>query len=885
MGNVKTTCPYCGVGCGLIVSEARDGYAVGGNTEHPANLGRICSKGANLSETLAEEGRLLHAEIDGQRANRGEAIRTVAQRLSETIAQYGSESVAFYVSGQLLTEDYYVANKFIKGFIGSPHIDTNSRLCMASAVAGHKRAFGADVVPGCYEDLEIADLVVLAGSNLAWCHPVLYQRMQKARKERGTKLVVIDPRRTPTCDEADLHLSIRPGTDVALFNGLLSYLDRTGAIDRDYVVSHTTGLDAALAAAHEDAPSVDLTASRCGLGAGDIARFFEWFAETPRTVTVFSQGINQSSQGTDKVNAILNTHIATGRVGKPGASPFSITGQPNAMGGREVGGLANQLAAHMNPNDPVDVDRVRRFWRSPGLKLGEGHKAVQLFEAVGDGRIKAIWIMGTNPAASLPNSEMVRAALARCPLVIVSDVVNNTDTLRYAHIKLPASAWGEKDGTVTNSERRISRQRPFRAPPGDARPDWAIMAEVARTMGFNRDFRYRTAADIFREHAALSGFENRGLRTFDISGVARISDRDYDTMEPFQWPRRTGDSGESSRLYGDGVYSHNNGRARMIAVKMAPPRLQSSQLFPLVANSGRYRDQWHTMTRTGLSPRLSAHRPEPRLDMHPYDATAAGVTDGELARVYSPVGDVLVRVAVSKDIPEGQVFVPIHWTDSQASRSVVSRLFPPETDPISGQPESKFVPVKVLPYLARWSALLMSRHTPDLHRVPYWCRHAVGPADAYDLAGDAEEDIEKLIDEMDVRTRGERIEYRDPALGVTRAAWLHDGRLEACLFAAPKRPDLARVWLRDLFAVATLDEAERLSILAGRAAGKAPPEADGLVCSCFAVGLAEIEATIRDGRAATVGQIGKLLGAGTNCGSCIPELKQIIGRVKSPVAA
>jgi assimilatory nitrate reductase catalytic subunit len=885
MDNVKTTCPYCGVGCGLIVSEARDGVAMGGDVDHPANFGRICSKGANLSETLGEESRLLHPEVDGRRVSRNEAIQAVASRLKRTIAEHGPTSIAFYVSGQLLTEDYYVANKLLKGFIGSPHIDTNSRLCMASAVAGHKRAFGADVVPGCYEDLEIADLIVLVGSNLAWCHPVLYQRMQKARRDRGAKLVVIDPRRTPTCDEADLHLTLKPGTDVALFNGLLAYLDNVGAVDRDYVISHVTGCEAAVEAARADAPSVDTVAARCDLVPGDVSHFFEWVAKTPRTLTVFSQGVNQSSQGTDKVNAIINTHLATGRVGKPGASPFSITGQPNAMGGREVGGLANQLAAHMNPNDPIDVDRVRRFWNAPNLTGGEGLKAVDLFEAIGDGQIKAVWIVGTNPAVSLPNAEQVRLALAKCPLVIVSDVAADTDTMRFAHIKLPATAWGERDGTVTNSERRISRQRPFRARPGDASPDWSIMADVAIAMGFGKAFQYRSAAAIFREHAALSGFENNGLRLFDISAMARLSERDYAALEPFQWPRPAGSDGDATRLFGNGRFCHNNGRARMIPVQAAAPRLRPSALFPLVANSGRYRDQWHTMTRTGLSPRLSAHRPEPLLEIHPKDAAAAGVRHDELARVYSAIGDILIRVSVSEDMPEGQVFVPIHWTDHQASRSVVSRLFPPETDPISGQPESKFVPVKVIPYRPTWSALLMARQRPDLHSVPYWCRHTVGPADAYDLAGDAEHDVELLLRRLDGMAGVERIDYHDRALGVMRAAWLKDGRLEACLFVAPKQPDLARQWLRDLFALAQLDGPDRSAILAGRAAGVAPSACGALVCSCYAVGLSEIEAVIADGRGTTVGQIGRLLGAGTGCGSCVPELKQILTRAKPAEAA
>src|SRR5690606_27680817 len=454
-----------------------------GDPDHPSNYGRLCSKGSALAETIDLDGRILHPEIGGRRASWDEALDLVAGKFSEAIAEHGPDSVAFYVSGQLLTEDYYVANKLMKGFIGSANIDTNSRLCMSSSVAGHRRAFGADTVPGTYEDLELADLVILTGSNLAWCHPVLYQRIAAAKAKRPQmKVVVIDPRRTMTADIADLHLAIRPDADVALFVGLFSHLASNDAVDQNYVAAHTSGFAEAFSTA--SAVSFSDVLDKTGLPATQLHEFYRLFTETEKVVTCYSQGVNQSSSGTDKVNAILNCHLAAGRIGRPGMGPFSLTGQPNAMGGREVGGLANMLAAHMAIESAEDRDRVQRFWRSPAIAAKPGLKAVDLFKAVADGRIKALWIMATNPVVSMPDADAVEAAIRACPFVVVSDVLKKTDTARYAHVLLPSLGWGEKNGTVTNSERRISRQRGFLGAPGEARADWWQLAEVGRRMGF-----------------------------------------------------------------------------------------------------------------------------------------------------------------------------------------------------------------------------------------------------------------------------------------------------------------------------------------------------------------------------------------------------------------
>ena len=523
-------------------------------------------------------------------------------------------------------------------------------------------------MPGCYEDLDEADLLVLVGSNAAWCHPVLFQRMLANKQKRGARMVVIDPRRTDTAGDADLFLGLKPGTDTALFSGLLVHLADNGALDRDYIERHTSGLEEAVARARSIAGSAAATALATGLSERDVAEFFQMFGTTPRVVTLYSQGVNQSAQGTDKVNAILNCHLATGRIGKPGASPFSLTGQPNAMGGREVGGLANQLAAHMGFTPP-DIDRVRRFWKAPRIATHEGLKAVQMFEAIARGEIKALWVMGTNPAVSLPDADVVRAAMEKLELFVVSENVRSNDTVNSgAHVLLPAQAWGEKSGTVTNSERRISRQRSFLPAPGEARPDWWIVSEVAKRLGFGAAFDFNSAADVFREHAGLSAFENNGSRDFDIGGLSALSDEAFDAMAPVQWPTALRRAGPQQRFFADGGFFANDRKARFIAPEIPTLRTETSAARPLRLNTGRIRDQWHTMTRTGASPRLGQHLPEPFVEIHPDDASKFGVADGGFARVVTDYGQCILKVVVSERQQRGMLFAPIHWSEENSIR-------------------------------------------------------------------------------------------------------------------------------------------------------------------------------------------------------------------------
>ncbi|MEQ5835141.1 molybdopterin-dependent oxidoreductase [Marinobacter sp. NFXS9] len=864
-----TTCPYCGVGCGVAVTA---GDPVQGDTTHPANYGRLCVKGSSLHETLGDSGRLLHPRVRGRRTDWSQAVQSVAGAIREAVAQHGPGSVGFYLSGQLLTEDYYAANKLAKGFIGTPHVDTNSRLCMSSAVAAHKRAFGADVVPGCYEDLEIADLLVLVGSNAAWNHPILFQRMQAAARD-GRRVVVVDPRQTATSDLADLHLSLRPGSDAALFNGLLTWLADRDALDQDYITAHCDGFDDALAAARHSAPDVEAVADACDLPVDDVVRFFNWFADTPRTVTVFSQGVNQSSSGTDKGNAIINCHLATGRVGKPGASPFSITGQPNAMGGREVGGLANTLAAHMDYQNDADRDRVQRFWRSPGLADGPGYKAVDLFDAVHRGEIKVLWIMATNPAVSLPDNARVREALASCPTVIVSDCVAETDTTAYADILLPAMGWGEKDGTVTNSERRISRQRAFLPPTGEARPDWWIISEVARELGYGDAFSYTAPVDVFREHAALSAFENQGHRPFDLTGFKDMNSENYDGLAPIQWPVNQRYPQGRSRIFDDGRFATPNGRAQFIAITPDQPVQQPDRDYPMVVNSGRIRDQWHTMTRTGRAARLWQHRAEPFIDVHPQDLERLGLKAGQLGRLDGARGTFVGRLQAVPEQRPGEVFIPIHWNRQYAGHALASDLMAAVVDPVSGQPESKHGVARLSAAPVRWRARLLCRpgHT-GVWRAEHWSRVPLDGCESWWLAG------EDKADWPDWASRwlgGQpQVEMHDAGAGRYRAARFHQGQLLAVLMAEPAEspfPDLG--WLATCFERDDLAAADRRAILAGRDADL--PDIGPVICSCFQIGQKQIEAAIGDGSDSPEA-LGRQLKCGTNCGSCMPELRKLI---------
>jgi assimilatory nitrate reductase catalytic subunit len=883
---IRTTCPYCGVGCGLLVRRAADSVEVAGDPIHPANFGRLCSKGSALGDTIGLEGRLLHPQIGGARVSWDTALNHVAEGFTRTIREHGPESVAFYVSGQLLTEDYYVANKLMKGFIGSANIDTNSRLCMSSAVAGHKRAFGGDLVPGCYEDLELADLIVLVGSNTAWCHPVIFQRILHARQQRPElKLVVIDPRRTSTCESADLHLPIRSGTDVWLFNGLLAYLSRHGVTDVGFVNAHTAGLEAALEAVGGSALDEATIAQVCGIDPRQLSEFYRLFAATPRVVTAFSQGVNQSSAGTDKVNSIINCHLLTGRLGRPGMGPFSLTGQPNAMGGREVGGMANMLAAHMEIDNGAHRRLVQEFWNSPRIAARPGLKAVDLFEAIHAGRVKAVWIMATNPVVSLPDADRVREALERCELVVVSDCIAETDTTAMAHVLLPAAAWGEKGGMVTNSERRMSRQRAFLPLPAEVKPDWWIIAEVAKRMGFARGFDYDSAHEIFDEHARLSGAENDGSRGFDISGLAGLSPAAYDELEPVQWPL-TGksDSGAPSpksgarRLFEDGRFWHADGKARFVATATRPPAHAPGEEYPYVLNTGRIRDQWHTMTRTGRSPRLAGHLPEPFVDLHAQDALLAGVRAGELARVQTRWGSMVARVRTSGEMPRGTAFAPIHWGSAYASEARVGALVSPVVDPVSGEPEFKHTPVRVEPFVVDWYGFVLARQSLEAPDVSWWTVIKGEQFYRYEIAGRGAhaEPTAWLRGLLRVsEPDADYIDYRDDAAGVYRAAHIVDDRLVSCAYVS-RRPDLPdRNWLGSLFKQRKLDDFARAALLAGRLPG-AKTDSGPVVCSCFGVGRGTLCETIAKYGLTSAQQVGARVRAGTNCGSCLPEIRSLL---------
>ncbi len=871
---VRTTCAYCGVGCGMRVTPTpTGGFEVTGDPEHPANQGRLCAKGAALGETLSGEDRLLHPEMDGRRVSWDAALARVADGFAETIARYGPDAVAFYVSGQLLSEDYYVANKLMKGFIGSANIDTNSRLCMASSVAGHKRAFGEDVVPGVYEDFELADLVVLIGSNLAWCHPVLHQRLLAARAARGTRIVVIDPRATASTVDADLHLALAAGSDVALFNGLLHHLAASDALDEAYVAAHTTGFEAALAAAR--AFDLARVCRETGLARADVTLFYELFTRHRRTLSVYSQGVNQSRAGTDKVNAIINCHLATGRIGQPGAGPFSVTGQPNAMGGRETGGLANMLAAHLDLEDPLQRRSVQRFWNAPRIATRPGLKAVDLFRAVASGEIRALWVMATNPLVSMPDADAVRAALARCPLVVVSDITRRTDTAAAAHVLLPAAGWGEKDGTVTNSERCVSRQRAFTAAPGEARPDWWALAGVARRMGFGAAFDYNGAHEIYREYAALTALARHHGRVLDLARDADLDAAGYAALQPRQWPLGAADEAPA-RLFGDGRFATPDGRARFVVTPYLAPRARTDARHPLLLNTGRVRDQWHTMTRSGRAARLCSHIAEPQVDLHPRTARECGVATADLALLEHAGGRAVVRVAVTERQAPGTLFMPMHWSAATSSAARVNVLVPAVTDPVSGQPELKAATVSLRRFAARWYGFAVLTREPTLPQLAYWARMRAPRGWRVELADDAPHtDFDALFRDL----LGESVpdlallDYVDAARGARRLAAFDGERLVGALFVAPGPVAVQRSWACERLGLAH-DARERAALLAGFPGGERAATGS-IVCSCEQVGSSVIRAAIVDGHV-TPAAVGCATAAGTNCGSCRPEIQRLI---------
>jgi len=876
----KTTCPYCGVGCGVLATIDKESkVSIKGDSEHPANFGKLCSKGLTLAETLGPQDRLLFPQINGNRASWNDALNIISEKLSNTIQRYGPDALAFYVSGQCLTEDYYVANKLMKGYIGSGNIDTNSRLCMASSVVGHKRAFGADIMPGCYEDLEEADLIVLTGSNLAWCHPILYQRIAAEKNKRpNLKIIVIDPRETATCDIADLHLDLAPSSDVALFQGLLHYLNIHDHQNSSFVKNHTENVTKAVEATKTY--SIDKVSRLTHLSQDNLNSFYRSFAETERVVTIYSQGVNQAKDGSDRVNTILNCHLFTGRIGKPGSSPFSVTGQPNAMGGREVGGLANQLASHMDIENPTHRDLLQRFWQSPRMVSKTGLKAVDMFNAIHNGEVKAIWIMATNPVDSMPDADFVKAALDKCDLVIVSDIYGHTDTVACADIVLPSTGWGEKDGIVTNSERRISRQKSFLPAPGEAKDDWWQLCEVAKKMGFQNDFDFNSPAEIFREYAMLCSFENNGQRDLDLSAFSDLSDAEYENLSPVQWPVTSEHPNGLKRFFTDGHFYTDTNKAQFF-VPQKTEQLVFNPNYPFVLNTGRIRDQWHTMTRTGRASRLSGHIAEPFVQIHPKDAEALGLEDADLAQIKTEQGEMLARVGLTKRQRCGSVFVPMHFTNEFTSKGRVDALTAAVTDPVSGQPAFKSTPAAIEKFTADWygfSAVSSSKFIDISVPLPteYWAKTATDNGIRIELAGltKPENWVDYFCQILNMSTEDiDVLEISTSDKNDTRLGAFSDGRLIGLLFIANAPVSVSRDWVcQQLLRKITGPDRHRL--LAGRP-GADMPDKGAIVCACMNIGMNELRDAIISG-CKTVTELGEKTTAGTNCGSCQPELRTII---------
>jgi len=871
---IQSTCAYCGVGCGVDISVA-DGKATSliGSAAHPSNYGRLCVKGSNLLNTIDLTGRLLAPEIAGEQVSWDKATDYVAEQFNDIIKKHGKDAVAFYVSGQLLTEDYYVANKLMKGYIGSGNIDTNSRLCMSSAVSAYKRAFGEDVVPCTYQDLEQTDLLLLTGSNAAWTHPVLYQRIERAKKiNPAMKVVVIDPRKTATCELADHFIQLKPGSDGAFFNGLLNFLSENEGLDSDYIEQHTEGFDQALTQAVSW--TVTKVADFCQVNVEELTAVYHLFCKSEKAISFYSMGINQSSSGVDKCQSIINCHLASGKIGKAGSGPFSITGQPNAMGGREVGGLANQLAAHMDIDNPQHQDKVQRFWQSPTIANRQGAKAIDLFDKLASGEIKAVWIMATNPVVSLPHRAKVIAGLKKCELVVVSDCIEQNDTLAFADVKLPATPWLEKNGTVTNSERRISRQRNAVLPAGQAKHDWQIIQDVATKMGFS-GFDFDDVSDVFKEHAQLTQFENNGERLLDLSGLSQLTTKEYNELAPIQWPINETYPEGCARVYADGKFNTPSSKAQFIPVTPQLPLQRTSVEFPFVLNSGRLRDQWHTMTRTGKTNKLSAHTDKPYLYLHPKDAQELTVKNDDMLSIMASTGQAIAHVKVDAKQRSGECFMPIHWNKNYASHGNVSDLYQSIVDPLSGQAESKQGAVALCKKTYKQYVSVHTTSNVTLS-ADFWVKSTTAYGDSYQVALD-EPTIDALLwCQQTSALSGEWLTFNQE--GQSYIVCLQAGKLVFLSYFSINWPEIEPAWLEHVFSEEKLAFATIQSLLLGIASDEFNKGKQ--VCSCYNVGEKTINKAIAKG-CCSVDALGEKLQCGTKCGSCKPELASLISQYKT----
>jgi len=930
MKQTRSTCPYCGVGCGVIIeSDGAQITGVRGDPEHPANFGRLCTKGSTLhltaSAAVTMQTRLLQPM---QRATRGSAPEAISwdgaldvavEKFSQVIRDHGPDAVGFYVSGQLLTEDYYVFNKLAKGLVGTNNIDTNSRLCMSSAVAGYKKTLGADAPPACYDDLNHAECLFIVGSNTAWAHPILFRRIEDAKAANpAMKIIVADPRRTDTVEIADLFLPIQPGTDVMLFNGMLHLMLWEGWTDSRYIAEHTHGFDALKATVRDCTP--DHVAQVCGISKEDLLQAARLFATSAATLSLYCQGLNQSSSGTAKNAALINLHLATAQIGKPGAGPFSLTGQPNAMGGREVGGLANLLSAHRDLANPQHRAEVAALWGVPDVPQRPGKTAVEMFQAAADGEIRALWIACTNPAQSMPDQATVRRALQRCEFVVVQEAFSTTATCDYADLLLPATTWGEKEGTVTNSERRISRVRTAVPAPGEARDDWTIGVAFARRLEeelgrTNTLFPYANAESVWNEHR-----ESTRGRDLDITGMS------YAMIEaaPQQWPLREGESTGRARLYEDGIFPTPDGRARFVDTPYKAVAEAREARYPFSLNTGRLRDQWHGMSRTGTLGRLFGHAAEPTVQMHPQDMARRQIAEGDLVHVTSRRGSIVVPVSGSSEVGLSQAFIAMHWGGEYLSGSSstgtrlagVNALTTPSFCPDSKQPELKHAAVKILKAELPWSLLAAAwlpqgtaLHTlatlrklmqsfPFASCVPFGTGGALEGsggertgvlfrAAAHEAADDA---LLTQIEALLTLDGADTLRYADVKRGQRRSVRLvrdgADARLEGFLLGGDTR---AEAWIKALLQDRLPAQAFGRQLLRPGASAPSGVAARGkVICSCFGVtqtAISEQVALIAGTDDERLARLQETLKCGTNCGSCLPELKRMVRAGAAPALA
>ncbi|MCZ0739702.1 molybdopterin-dependent oxidoreductase [Vibrio diabolicus] len=853
----KTTCPYCGVGCGIEISNNK----IIGDALHPANSGSLCVKGVALAESLQMPSRLLYPKLREKEVSWQVITDLIAQEIHQAKAEFGPDSVAMYVSGQLLTEDYYVANKLMKGYVGSANIDTNSRLCMSSAVAAHVRAFGEDVVPVNYDDIDNTELLIICGANTAWTHPVLFRRIQQARENNpNLKLVVIDPRETVTAQQADLHLPIKNDGDVSLFNGLLKFLIEQQCIDSEYINSHTDGFDALAEEVSDLRYDVTNLTSSIGISEEKLTTFFQWFAQSPTAITLFCQGVNQAENGVDKGNAIINAHLATGKIAKSGCGPFSITGQPNAMGGREVGGLANQLAVH-RAFDADSIKQVQAFWDSPEIATKPGLKAVELFEAVERGEIKVLWIMATNPVVSLPDNQMVKRALEACPFVIVSDITAESDVAKYADVLLPAAGWGEKQGMVTNSERRMSRQRQFQIPPGEVKPDWWAISQVGQALctleKTQNGFAFTSERAVFREYAAMTGMNADSPLKLNLSEYANLTEQEYEEWVPTQW------GGE--RPFADGIYSHPDGKARFVVTSELPQRLERTKGWWL--NTGRQRDQWHTMTRTGHIAHLAASELEPTVYMNTLSATQNRLKAGQLTKLFQPTSNtsIYAKVAIDEGLGFQELFMSMHWAGRYGGESSVNAIINSAKDPISGQPAFKSSYVEVQDAAVKTYGMFIGTQF-DSGKFLYSAFQAESNLGIWRFAHDKRPKKQSFC-----RTEKSRRITIDIAQGWLAVDYdlVGDVRIIRSVLVVSSEPIQTDYTNFTHLIGKPMELSQLLTITQSQSSAK-------LVCSCFRVTDKQIHDAMEKQDCTSLTQLQNKLKCGTNCGSCVSQIKQMV---------